>query len=164
MGLSYGDYRAMTKAEMTALGLKGRQYQSASDPTDIIPISRFQKLAGSTAPSRQTVAEKLDHTVPTLTHAIERPKVSETLRNRRAYAETYGTSLREASKDKELKYLNKVWKEDLKRLDVMVKARGKSKVQSPAEIELRKSLNITAVSIGRKKADNYTDFGQTDHI
>lgn len=158
--LTYKDYTPLSKSEMASLGLKGRQYRSQSTG-DIIPVSRFQKLAGSQAPSR---VSKLSHVVPQLIHASPQPKVSETLRNRRAFAETYGMTLKQASSDKTLSYLNKLWKKDLDRLNKLVEKRGKKGEQTAEEKELRKSLNDTAKQLGRKKQDNYRDFGRTDEI
>jgi len=159
--LSFKDFSPLSKSEMASLGLKGRQYKSASTG-EIIPVSRFQKLAGSTAPSRATTTPS--HTVPILIHATPERKVSQTLRNRRAFAETYGMSLKEASQDKTLSYLNKLWQKDLKRLNTMVEKRGKKGEQTAEEKELRKSLSNTAKELGRKSQDNYRDFGKTDEI
>lgn len=161
--LVYKDYQVLSKSEMIALGLKGRQYKSASTG-DVIPVSKFQKLAGSAAPSRAPASQRLAHSVPKLTHATEAQKVSETLRNRRSFAEKYGLSLRDASKAKDLKYFNREWKGGLERLKKMESSRKKNAPQSKEEVDLRNHLSEVAKSIGRKKQDDYRDFGQTDSI
>lgn len=164
--LTYQDYHPLSKAEMKDLGLKGRQYRSASTG-DIIPISRFQKLAGSQAPSRQTVKERnerLAHVIPTMVQATRAKPPSQTLMNRRAYSEKYGVSLREASQAPDLKYLNREWKKDLQKLKKLEGERRKKDPQSPEEVEVRKRLSETAKAIGRKRQDDYRDFGQTDTI
>lgn len=57
MGLHYQDYRRATKSEVGEAGYKAKKYISPSTG-DVIGVGKFQKLAGSKAPSRQTKDEK----------------------------------------------------------------------------------------------------------
>lgn len=160
--LNYGEYRRISKEE-DPIAFKAKRFVNTLTG-EKVSGARARKLAGSTATSRMTAAEKLSHAVPTMIHATEMPKVSETLRNRRAYAEKYGVSLRSASQAAELKILNKEWQRDLKRLQKLEGSRKKRDPQSPEEVALRKKLSDTAKALGRKRQDDYRDFGSTDSI
>lgn len=159
-----GDFRKIQSGDpgYTPANAKARWMYSPSQGI-AVPQAKYQKIAGSEAPSRN-LSTKVTHTVPTLIHATEKAKVSQTLRNRRAFAETYSMSLRDASRDQYLKIYNKEWNEGLKRLNKLEGSRKRKDAQSAEEVELRKKMNELAKRLGRKEQDDYSDFGSTDTI
>jgi hypothetical protein len=107
--LTYGDFRPLRKGEANYSPTK-RLFFSPSTG-DIIPKSRFDKLAGSTAPSRQPKSTKTSTRVSPIKseRPIERPKSSR-LNNYqsrvRAFSKTHGLRQSDTKRNAQFKSAN----------------------------------------------------------
>jgi len=166
--LSYGTFRPMTKAEMTAKGLKGRQY--INDSGTIIPISKFQKLAHAhmgipQAPSRAAKPPRIKQLSPL---KVGSNRLANYNRNVQRFADRYGLTPKEAKSSGRFQALNEDIRNNLKKLGgyeqtlKKLEAQGKDTTKQQEKIAaIRAILGQQFRDSGRKDPTDFSILGAT---
>ncbi len=167
--LSYGSFRPMTKGEMTAIGLRGRQYIDNSGT--IIPVSQFQRLARATSglgpqPSKTPKPVKIKQLLPS---KVGSPKLQAYNTNVQKFSSRYNISPKEAKSSFEFKYLHKEFMKERRKLYTYQNQKSKIKEGPTSKLDdkilkQRQKLADLAKDLGLKDAQDSTLFGNTPDV